>query len=160
MTLTRWQKPIGYDLAPLRRSYGLRDDLSQVLQSFGNVFSFPWEAGAEVQLHGLWPAVDVQEGKDTLTVNAELPGLKKEDINISLHEGVLTLSGERKGSAESQNGGMSRSERWFGHFQRSLTLPCKVDTKNIPATYTDGILTITLTKAEEAKPKQIKVQFK
>jgi HSP20 family protein len=94
-----------------------------------------------------------------LTIKAELPGLKKEDINISLHEGVLTLSGERKGSTESQNGGTSRSERWFGRFQRSFTLPCKVDTKSIPATYTDGILTITLTKAEEAKPKQIKVQF-
>jgi HSP20 family protein len=150
---------VGYDLAPLRRSFGLRDDLSQVLQSFSNVFGFPWEAGAEVQPHGLWPAVDVQEGKDTLTIKAELPGLKKEDINISLHDGVLTLSGERKGSAESQNGGMTRSERWFGRFQRSFTLPGKVDTKNIPATYTDGILTITLTKAEEAKPKQIKVQF-
>ena len=157
MTLTRWQRPIGYELSPLRRSFGLRDDLSQLLQSFGSVLSFPWETGTETQ--PLWPAVDIHEAKDTITVRAELPGLKKEDINISLHDGVLTLSGERKGSRDCESRGTYRSERWFGRFQRSISLPYKVDVKNIPATYTDGVLTVTLNKAEEAKAKQIKVQF-
>lgn len=160
MTLTRWQRPVGYGLAPWQRSYALQNDLSQLLQSFDGVFAFPWEAGPETQSPAArFPAVDVQEGKDTVTIKAELPGLKKEDINISLHEGVLTLSGERKGSRECESGGKTRSERWFGRFERSITLPGSVDPKNIPATYVDGILTVTLAKAEEAKPKQIKIQF-
>ena len=159
MILTRWQKPIEYGLAPQARSFGLRGDLSQLLESFGSVFGHPWETGAEMQRPGLWPAVDVHESKDSVVIKAELPGLKKEDINISLQDGVLTLSGERKSNRELHHGGTSRSERWFGRFQRSFTLPCKVEAEKIPASYTDGVLTITLAKAEEAKPKQIKVEF-
>ena len=160
MTLTRWQRPNGCGLAPWRPGYPMQDDLSQLLQSFGSVFESPLEASLEAQFPAGWlPAVDIHDGKDTVTVKAELPGMKKEDIDISLQEGVLTLSGERKGSCDCASGGMSLSERWFGRFQRSLSLPCPVDTKNIKAAYADGVLTIELAKAEEAKPKQIKVQF-
>jgi HSP20 family protein len=140
--------------------YSLQDDLSQLFQSFGGVFDSPLEASLEAQFPGGWlPAVDVIDGKDTVTVKAELPGMKKEDIDISLQDGVLTLSGERKGSREEEKGGVSRSERWFGRFQRSISLPCQVDTKTIKAAYTEGVLTIELAKAEEAKPKQIKIEF-
>jgi len=136
------------------------DDLSQMLQSFGSMFDSPLDESLEPQLPGgLLPPVDIHDAKDTVTVRAELPGMKKEDIDISLQEGVLTLSGERKGSRDYQSGGASPSERWFGRFQRNLSLPYKVDTKTIKATYTDGVLTIELAKAEEAKPKQIKVEF-
>ena len=160
MTLTRWQRPEGYCLAPWGRSDSLQNDLGQLLQSFGSALDSPFDASLETQLPGAWlPAVDVHDSKDTVTVKAELPGMKKEDIDISLQEGVLTLSGERKGSRDCGSGGVSLSERWFGRFQRSFSLPCPVDTKNIKAAYTDGVLTIELAKAEEAKPKQIKIEF-
>lgn len=86
--------------------------------------------------------------------------MKKEDIDISLREGVLNLSGERKGGGDEKSGGVVRSERWFGRFQRSISLPYAVGTKNIKAAYTNGVLTIEMAKAEEAKPKQIKVEIK
>ena len=160
MTLTRWQRPDGFGLAEVCPTCSPQEGLGQLLQSIGTVFDSPLGASLETQFPGGWlPAVDVHDGKDAVTVKAELPGMKKEDIDISLQEGVLTLSGERKGGRDEQRGGASHCERWFGRFQRSISLPYKVDTKTIKAAYTDGVLTIELAKAEEAKPKQIKVQF-
>ena len=160
MTLTRWQRPDGYGLAPWQAGYSLQDGLSQLLQSFGGVLGSPLDPSVETQFPGGWiPAMDVHDSKDAVTVKAELPGMKKEDIDISLQEGVLTLSGERKGGRDCESGGASHCERWFGRFQRTISLPYKLDTKSIKAAYTDGVLTVTLAKAEEAKPKQIKVQF-
>jgi len=83
--------------------------------------------------------------------------MKKEEIDISLHEGVLTLSGERKLEKEYEKAETHRTERFVGRFQRSVTLRAPVDSANVRATYKDGILAITLPKAEEAKPKQISV---
>jgi len=86
----------------------------------------------------------------------ELPGMRKEDPDISLHDGTLTISGERK--RESNNGETAqRTERYVGTFRRSTTLPARVDASKVSATYEDGILKVTLPKAEEAKPKQIQV---
>jgi HSP20 family protein len=88
-------------------------------------------------------------------VVAEVPGLKKDDIELSLHGGVLTISGERKQDKKGEEG--YRNERFFGRFQRSVTLPTSVDGNKVKATYQDGILKVVLPKAEEAKPKQIDV---
>jgi HSP20 family protein len=86
----------------------------------------------------------------------ELPGMRKEVIDISLHDGTLTISGERK--RESNNGETAqRTERYVGTFRRSIALPTRVDPSKVSATYKDGILKVTLPKAEEAKPKQIQV---
>jgi len=134
--------------------------LSRLFQSLAGVFDSPSDPGLETPFPGGgFPAVDMQDSKDALTVKAELPGMKKEDIDISLEGGVLTLSGERKGGCECESGGASHCERWIGRFQRSISLPYKVDTKTIKAAYTDGVLTVTMAKAEEAKAKKIKVQF-
>ena len=82
--------------------------------------------------------------------------MRKEDIEISLHDGTLTISGERK--RESANGDKAeRTERYVGTFRRSITLPTRVDANKVNASYQDGILTVTLPKAEEVKPKQIHV---
>jgi HSP20 family protein len=124
------------------------------------MFNSSLEAGLETQFPGgCLPALDVHDGKDAVLVKAELPGMKKEDIDISLQEGVLTLSGERKGNCQTGGGGAAHCERWFGRFERSIRLPCAVDAKSVKAAYTDGVLTIELAKAETAKPKQIKIQF-
>ena len=159
MTLTRWQKPESWGLAPFRRATSLRDELDSLFNlAFGRLADANVENGRGLQLLEGWsPAVDIYEDKDTLLVKAELPGLKKEDIGISLHEGYLTLSGERKEEAKQEGADVYRSERWVGRFHRSISLPCRVDAVKIKATYNEGVLTVTLPKAEEAKPKQIPI---
>jgi len=117
------------------------------------------ERGAQL-LEGWFPPVDVYEDTDTLLVKAELPGLKKDDIEISLHDGYLTLSGERKEESKHEDADVYRSERWVGKFHRSISLPCSVQADKIKATYNEGVLTVALPKAEEAKPKQIPISVK
>jgi HSP20 family protein len=130
--------------------------LSRLLES-----PFGVESGANDQLvEGWFPAVDVYEDKENLVVKAEVPGMKKEDIEISLHDGFLSFSGERKQETKSEGEEACRSERWLGRFHRSISLPCQVEADKIKAAYTDGILTVTLPKAEEAKPKQIPITVK
>jgi len=114
--------------------------------------------GAQL-LSGWTPAVDVHEDKDNVYVKAELPGMKKEEIEVTLHEGTLSISGERKVENKVQNSEVYRAERFFGRFQRTVGLPSAVATDKVKAQYTDGVLTITLPKTEEAKPKQIDVNI-
>jgi HSP20 family protein len=111
-------------------------------------------------LEGWFPAVDVFEDKDNLLVKAELPGLKKEDIEISLQDGFLTLSGERKHEEKHKDAQVYRTERWEGRFHRSVSLPCRVEADKITATYNEGVLSVTLPKSEDAKPKQIPITVK
>ena len=132
---------------PLSR---LRDQLDQF-------FEQPDFALSDL-LGGSWvPAVDVMEGKDKLTVKAELPGFKREDLDVSVHENNLILSGERKAEEERKNGEFYRSERFYGRFHRSISLPYAVDNAKIEARYQDGVLTVVLPKSESAKAKQIQV---
>jgi len=111
-------------------------------------------------MSGWTPALDVYEDKDQFVVKAELPGMKRDDIEVSLHDGSLTISGERKSEQESKESGVYRSERYFGRFQRTLDLPTGVADDKVKAEYRDGILSITLPKVEEAKPKHITVSVK
>jgi len=116
------------------------------------VFNAPAAAGFAP---GLDPAIDLYEDGDNLVVKVELPGLKKEDIAISLDDAVLNISGERRTESKATNGTVHRRERAVGGFSRGLGLPYPVNADGVKAGYTDGILTITLPKAEQAKPKQI-----
>ena len=110
------------------------------------------------QLLSVWnPALDLFEDKDSLIVKAELPGMKKEDIDVSLHDGALSISGERRSEAKREDAQTHRSERFVGGFHRTVTLPSPVDIGKVTAEYKDGILTVTLPKTEAAKPKQIAV---
>src|SRR5690242_12240749 len=108
---------------------------------------------------GWTPAFDVFEDKDNFTVKAELPGMKREDINVSLHDGNLIVSGERQAETHNEGTEVYRAERFFGKFQRAVSLPATVAADKVKAAYKDGVLTITLPKAEEAKPKQIEVNI-
>ena len=151
MNIVRYQRYPQTDLsAAFDRLTNMRDEWDRVLEtSFGSFFR---PLGS---LNQWSPAVDVYHNNDQYTVYAELPGMKKEDIEISLNGDTLTISGERKQATENDQG--SRSERFFGKFQRSLTLPVPVSAEKVNATYKDGILKVVLPKAEEAKPKQIPV---
>jgi len=111
-------------------------------------------------LSGWTPMLDVYEEKDHFTVKAELPGMKKEDIEVAMHEGSLSISGERKSESKHEDSEVYRAERFFGRFQRTVTLPAPVAVDKIQAQYKEGVLTITLPKTEEAKPKRIEVNVK
>jgi HSP20 family protein len=152
MNLIRYQTPDATPWLALDRWSNLRDELN-------SFFEMPFRSGfgRAGQLFTGWsPALDLYESGDRLIAVVELPGMRKEDIDISLHDGTLTISGERK--RESTNGEKSqRTERYVGTFRRSVALPTRVDASKVTATYEDGILKVTLPKAEEAKPKQIKV---
>jgi HSP20 family protein len=152
MSLIRYQAPELSNWPTFGRLSNLRDELD-------TLFELPFWSnfGRQTQLFSGWtPALDFYQNNDNVIAVVELPGMRKEDIEISLHDGMLTIAGERK--AETQGGEKAeRSERYIGKFRRSITLPTRVDANKVSATYKDGILTVTLSKAEEAKPKQIQV---
>ena len=152
MSIIRYQSPGLASWPSLDRWSSLRDDLN-------TLFELPVWGNSERQsqlFNGWSPALDLYQNNDNVIALLELPGMRKDDIEISLRDGTLTVAGERK--LESGNGETAeRSERYVGKFRRSITLPTRVDASKVGASYRDGILTITLPKAEEAKPKQIKV---
>ena len=108
----------------------------------------------------MWaPRVDLTESDDAYTVEVDVPGVNRDDININFHDQTLTISGERKSEQkESGKGEYVRIERQYGSFYRSFTLPRTVDSNNIEASYDNGVLVITVPKAEESKPRKIDVR--
>ncbi len=111
----------------------------------------------EIGQSGWLPAVDVRESDDAYVFTAELPGLAKDDVNITLEDSVLTLSGERRFEEEDEEKNYRRIERAYGTFSRSFTLPSQVDAEHISAKFKDGLLTVTVPKAELAKPRKITI---
>lgn len=150
MKIIRYETPAGR-LHPFARFASVTDEVGRLFDfpSFGRLNKF---ASA-----GFTPAFDLYEDQDKLTVRAELPGLKKDQIVLNLKDDVLTVSGERKQEAGAENASAIRRERLFGAFERSVTLPYPVNQAAISAKFEDGVLTITLPKAEEAKPRQIAI---
>jgi len=150
--LTRWQRPQLPTWPTFGRLTNLREEIDRL-------FEAPLaELARTSQLWSGWnPALDVFEDKENVTVRVELPGLKREDIQVSLHDNTLSVSGERKSERKHEDAEVYRAERFFGRFQRSVSLPTPVASDKVKAQYKDGILTITLPKTEEAKPKQISV---
>jgi HSP20 family protein len=153
MTLIRYQAPELAPWSPADRWINLRDELNSFFElPFWSSFT---RAG---QLFSGWsPALDLYQSNDNLVAVVELPGMRKEEIEISLHDGTLTISGERKRESSSNDEKAARTERYIGRFRHSIALPTRVDANKVSATYRDGILTATLPKAEEVKPKQIHV---
>jgi len=151
-SLTRWQRPELATWPGFGRLTDLRDEIDRLFESPLAEF-----ARTSNLLSGWNPALDLYEDKDNLFVKVELPGMKREEIDVSLHEGSLSVSGERKSEHKHQDAEVYRAERFFGRFQRTVTLPTPVAAEKVKAQYKDGILTITLPKTEEAKPKHIDV---
>lgn len=153
MTLIRYQAPELTPWSAADRWSNLRDELNSFFElPFWSSFT---RAG---QLFSGWsPALDLYQSNDNVVAVVELPGMRKEDIEISLHDGALTISGERRRESSSDGEKAERTERYIGRFRRSIALPTRLDANKVSATYRDGILTVTLPKAEEVKPKQIHV---
>jgi HSP20 family protein len=117
-----------------------------------------WPVGNGVATSAWLPSVDVFEDKESLKLVAELPGLKPEDVKITLENSTLTLRGEKKQVAEEKTERVHRYERSYGSFERSFSLPNTVDADKVAASFENGVLTITLPKAEKAKPREIAVK--
>ena len=153
MALTRFNISEYPTWSPFRQLSTLRDEIDRLFESPLNLLT----TSSQQFLNGWLPAVDLYEDNDHYMLRAELPGMRKEDIDISLHGDVLTLSGERKEDERLVKAQVFRSERCQGKFQRTFTLPMQIAADKVQASYKDGILSVTLPKAEEAKPKQISV---
>lgn len=104
------------------------------------------------------PAIDVVVEKDNVIVKADLPGLTKDDVSVTLQDNYLTITGEKKQETEQQEANYFLSERVYGSFTRTIELPLAVDAAKIEARFKDGTLQVTLPKSEEARPKQIEVK--
>lgn len=104
------------------------------------------------------PAMDIVAEKDHFLVRAELPGLSKDEVSVSMDDKYLTIKGEKKHETETKEASFYRRERMFGSFSRTFELPVTVDPKKIEAHFKDGVLHVRLPKTEEAKPKQIEVK--
>jgi HSP20 family protein len=144
-------------LLPIRRREPralsrLHDEMDDLFKGFFEDWELPaWRRGS-------WPAIDVAEKENEFVVKAEVPGCKAEDIDISVHGNTLTVSGEKKQEHEQKEEGYYHVERSYGSFRRDLNLPTEVDTAKIEAECKNGVLTITLPKAEAAKPVKVKVK--
>lgn len=153
MNVIRWNRPQLSGWPTFGRLAEFREELDRF---FNNPLT-EWAQPSQF-LSGWTPALDVYEDKDNFTVKLEVPGMKKEEIEISLHDHTLNISGERKSEEKKGKGERHRTERFVGRFQRSVTLPAAVAADKVKAEYKDGVLTVSLPKTEEAKPKQITVQ--
>jgi HSP20 family protein len=139
MKLIQCERP---GLAGFGRLTSLQDELDRLFGSQSDVWA---------------PALDVREDKENFVIRTELPGLKREDIEVSLQDNALIISGEWKTEKVEEGVEVHRQERYYGKFQRALKLPELVVADKVKADYKDGILTVTLPKIEEAKPKKIDV---
>jgi len=156
MLLERWQ-PRVHSIArwnPFAEMADLQREMDKVFGDFYGRTPFRMAA-----TEAMWsPLVDIHETKDNILLQIEVPGVKQEDIHVSIEDGTLTLNGERKRETEVKEDQYHRVERSYGHFERRILLPSEVDSDRVKASYRDGVLEIQLPKKEEAKPKQIRVE--
>lgn len=145
MAITRWR--------PFRDLVSFQDEMNRLFDDF---FSQPMKRSEWTE--GVWsPSVDLSETKDNVMIKAEIPGMTKDDIKISVQDNIITLKGEKKQEKEEKDANYHRIERNYGSFCRSFNLPTAVKADKIKATYKDGVLQVNLPKTEEVKPKEIPI---
>jgi HSP20 family protein len=148
MAVIRFQRPMNDIFAEMER---LRNEIDRIFQEgFGGVFTR--------ERTGVFPPVNVYEDKDRYVLTAELPGVKPEDVEITVTEESVTLRGQRKQEDGGEKANYHRREREYGSFRRVVSLPDRVDPNKVEATSRHGILYVTLPKAEDVKPRHIKVK--
>ena len=141
--------------------YNPAGELNDFHRQMDRFFNTPFFGGHHLSDEGraeLWyPSVDMFENGDVLVIKAELPGLSRDDIEVNIDDGKLTLSGERKSDNEVEKGKFYRRERTYGKFVRSFALPGDVDPEKVSAEFKDGVLKVEIPKPEDKKPRQITV---
>jgi HSP20 family protein len=151
-TMMRWD--------PFQDLRSAQDEMAQMSPMLAHALGLhARQQGNDRAMTTAWaPALDISERKDAYLVTVELPGLKPEDLDITMEDGLLTIKGERQFTSESSEQQFHRVERRYGAFRRSITLPAQVQADHIEATFDNGVLQIVVPKAEEAKPKRIQVR--
>ena len=124
---------------------------------FYSPFFAPLRAGTDAGTYNWAPSVDISETDDKFEVRAELPGVAKDDLHVSVKDNLLTLSGEKRQGDVDDTPNYRRVERRYGSFQRRFTLPSEVATDDIKAEYSDGVLTLSIPKPEVAKPTEVPI---
>lgn len=145
-----------------RHETRLEDPFAELLDLRNELFDLPfgpWSGRGPGLLGDAWaPAIDVHESKDDIVVKADLPGFRKEDLNVSIEDGTLVIQGEKKEENERKGGkGAVRTERFYGAFRREIALPASVEEGRVKAVCRDGVLELRLPKREEAKPKTVRI---
>jgi HSP20 family protein len=147
MAIVRWQ--------PFRNLLATEREFDRIFrEAFSPLVS---EREAELSTRAWAPAVDIFETENNIVLKAELPGVEPKDVEVRVEDNTLYLKGERKFEKETKEENYHRIERSYGSFARSFALPNSIDAEKVAAEYKDGLLTLTLPKREEAKPKTIKI---
>jgi HSP20 family protein len=148
-TMMRWD--------PFQDLRSAQDEMAQMSPMLAHALGLHTQQG-NARTTAWAPALDISERKDAYLVTVELPGLKPEDLDLTMEDGLLTIQGERQFTQESSEQQFHRVERRYGAFRRSITLPAHVMAEGIQASFENGVLQIVVPKAEEAKPKRIQVR--
>jgi HSP20 family protein len=144
MALIKWE--------PLR-------EIEDLFDRYTKAMGWPASRGQELINTGDWtPRVDISETDNEFMIKAEIPEVNKEDVKVSVENGVLTIQGERRQEKEEKGKKFHRVERYYGSFVRSFTLPDNIDATKIKASFKDGMLNVQVPKTEEARPKAIEVK--
>ena len=146
MTIVRWE--------PLREFSTLQNEMNRL---FNTVFDAPTAGNGGNTLRRWMPAMDLVETDDHFVLRADLPGLSEDDVDVTLENDVLTVSGQRKAETETREKGYYRVERAYGSFRRSLSLPEGVDPDAIEANFDKGVLEVRIPKPEQRKPRKVAI---
>jgi HSP20 family protein len=160
MAILKWRRASSPDVAGSMDAYDALERFQDEMDRWLGWSRYPETTGLFDR--SVYPALDVVETADGCTVWADVPGLDKKDLDLSLTANVLTLKGEKKSSAKEtkERTRSFRDETWAGSFQRSVSLPATVDTNKVTAEFRDGVLKVTFSKKPEHKPRQIPVLVK
>jgi HSP20 family protein len=142
MALVRWQ--------PGREVDSLQSEVNRVFDAF-------FGSGAESRTRRWVPPMDLIETDDHLVLKVDLPGLSRDQVNLEIKDGALTISGERRAEREDKSEGFYRLERSFGRFSRSMTLPQDIDAESVAASFADGVLEVRIPKPEQRKPHRVEI---
>lgn len=154
MAILRW-RPLSQGVErwdPFRDLSEIQSEMNRLFDSF---FGRPGQGGGPERVWA--PAIDMYETRDELVVQVELPGVNEKNVNVSITGDLLTIRGERHAADTANEGAYYRAERWYGKFERTIPLPFRVQVDKVKATFRDGVLSVKVPKAEEIKPREVKI---
>jgi HSP20 family protein len=158
MAMERW-RPFGFSTMDRWEPFRVADIQTEVNRLFDNFFFGRAASGSTTGGRTWVPAVDMHATKDDLVVSVELPGVNEKDVSVSITGDLLTVKGERRFENQANEQDLLHVERTYGKFERLIQLPMAVQSDRVKATYREGVLEIKLPKAEELKPKEIKIDI-
>ncbi|RKY36546.1 MAG: Hsp20/alpha crystallin family protein [Candidatus Omnitrophota bacterium] len=147
----KWRRRDEWD--PFKDLFDLQKEINRLFET-----SFSRLPQRFISEESFAPAIDLYEDENEYVVEAELPGLKQDEIKVSVEDDILTISGEKKREKEVKEGNLYRSERFYGKFERQIVLPQNTEKDNIKASYKNGVLKVVIPKKEEAKPKRVDIK--